>query len=484
MREKPDGIFAKAYLEGVGRHLKPGGDAGLAAAYELGRQALEEGLALLDVVQIHQAATHRLAAQGLSQDELSAADQFLLQSLTTFELAQRDFWEAQERVRVEEVIAEHFQAVAEASVAIIAHLRADDRVVELAEQARKVAGSASAAVRLNTDDGMFVGATGPVPDGVQEIAARVMATRTVQRSNSSGPEAPTALGIPMSARLVPNGVLVVWDRNEAFGASDEAALRQLASLGSVALANALLFEREHQIAVTLQTSLRPDDLPVLGGMDIAARYVPAAPGTQVGGDWYDVIELESGQVALVVGDVMGHGIKAASVMGQLRLALRAYAIDGYSPSEVVSRVDRLLERLDETQIATLVYAVLEPGFGKVTIVNAGHPPPLVVDPLGNPGLLTRAISVALGAGAGAAMENGRVVHKEEELTISPGSLFLLYTDGLVEDRNRPLGEGMAILERVARGHMGSPAELCDLVLSDVAPSRLEDDVCILAVTMK
>jgi serine phosphatase RsbU (regulator of sigma subunit) len=287
----------------------------------------------------------------------------------------------------------------------------------------------------------------------------------------------------MSAQHVPNGVLVVWDRDEAFGASDEAALRQLAGLGSVALANALLFEREHQIAVTLQTSLLPADLPVVEGMDIAARYV-SAKGTQVGGDWYDVIELESGQVGLVVGDVMGHGIKAASVMGQLRLATRAYAIDGYSPSKVVSRVDRLLERLDETQIATLVYAVLEPASGHVTIVNAGHPPPVMVDRLGNARLLTGAESVALGAGAATAVESERVVHTEEGLTVPRGSRLMFYTDGLVEDRNRPVGNGITLLQQAVRGHVGSPAELCDLVLSNVAPSHLEDDVCILAVTVK
>jgi serine phosphatase RsbU (regulator of sigma subunit) len=287
----------------------------------------------------------------------------------------------------------------------------------------------------------------------------------------------------MAAQHVPSGVLVVWDRDEPFGPSDEAALRQLAGLGAVALANALLFEREHQIAVTLQTSLLPDDLPSFGAMDFAARYVPA-PGTQVGGDWYDVIQLESGQVALVVGDVMGHGIKAASVMGQLRLAIRAYAIDGYSPSEVVSRVDRLLERLDETQIATLVYAVLEPASGHITIVNAGHPPPVMVDPLGTAHLLSGAESVALGAGAATAVESERVVHSEEGLTVPPGSRLLLYTDGLVEDRNRPLGEGIALLQQSVRGHVGSAAELCDLVLSNVAPSQLEDDVCVLAVTVK
>jgi serine phosphatase RsbU (regulator of sigma subunit) len=181
---------------------------------------------------------------------------------------------------------------------------------------------------------------------------------------------------------------------------------------------------------------------------------------------------------------MGHGIKAASVMGQLRLATRAYAIDGYSPSKVVSRVDRLLERLDETQIATLVYAVLEPASGHVTIVNAGHPPPVVVDPLGNTQLVSGAESVALGAGAATAVESERVLHKEEDLTVPPGSRLLLYTDGLVEDRSRPLSEGIALLQRALRGHAGSPAELCDLLLSSVAPSQLEDDVCILAVKVK
>jgi GAF domain-containing protein len=473
----------------LARHLERGNTAGLAAASELGRQALEAGVGVLEVVEVHQTALRQLVAQGVRPDEfpvaeLAAADQFLLEVLASFEQAQPGFWQARELARVEEVIAKHFRAVAEASVAIIAHLRADDRLVELAEQARKVAGSANAGVRLDTEDGMFVGATGPVPDAVQEVAARVMATRTAHRSNSSDPDTPAALGVPMAAQHVPNGVLVVWDRDEVFSASDEAALRQLAGLGSVALANALLFEREHQIAVTLQTSLLPDDLPVLGGMDIAARYVPAAPATQVGGDWYDVIQLESGQVALVIGDVMGHGIKAASVMGQLRLAIRAYAIDGYSPSEVVSRVDRLLERLDETQIATLVYAVLEPASGHVTIVNAGHPPPVMVDRLGNARLLSGAESVALGAGAATAVESERVVHTEEGLTVPRGSRLMFYTDGLVEDRNRPVGNGITLLQQAVRGHVGSPAELCDLVLSNVAPSHLEDDVCILAVTVK
>jgi len=468
----------------LARHVGQGGEAGLRSASGLGRQALEEGLGVLDVVEVHQTAIRQLVARGLRPEELLAADEFLFQVLATFEQAQPGFWQARERARVEEVVAEHFQAVADASVAIIAHLRADDRLVELAEQARKVAGSANAAVRLNTDDGMFVGATGPVPDAVQGVAARVMASRTSHRSGPSDRDVPAALGVPMAAQHVASGVLVVWDRDEAFGPSDEAALRQLAGLGSVALANALLFEREHQIAVTLQTSLLPDDIPDLGGIDIAARYVPAAPGPQVGGDWYDVIQLESGQVALVVGDVMGHGIKAASVMGQLRLAIRAYAIDGYSPSEVVSRVDRLLERLDETQIATLVYLVLEPASGHVTIVNAGHPPPVMVDALGNPHLLAGAESVALGTGAATAVESGRVVHSEEGLTVPPGSRLLLYTDGLVEDRIRPLAEGIAVLQQAVRGQVGSPAELCDLVLSKVAPSQHEDDVCVLAVTVK
>jgi serine phosphatase RsbU (regulator of sigma subunit) len=137
-------------------------------------------------------------------------------------------------------------------------------------------------------------------------------------------------------------------------------------------------EREHRIAETLQRGLLPDRLPDVPGIGLAARYVPAGAEMAVGGDWYDVVELPSGHIGLAIGDVAGHGPRAASTMGQLRMALRAYALEESSPAEVVSRLDRLVSRLLVSEIVTLVYLVLDLDSGMVRFANAGHPPPLVV----------------------------------------------------------------------------------------------------------
>ena len=147
-------------------------------------------------------------------------------------------------------------------------------------------------------------------------------------------------------------------------------------------------EREHRIAETLQRSLLPDRLPEIPGVLLAARYVPASADMEVGGDWYDVMQLPSGQVGLAIGDVAGHGLRAASTMGQLRMALRAYALEEPSPARVVSRLDRLVSQLLVSDIVTLVYLVLDLDSGMVQLANAGHPPPLVVGG-GGPDLLPR-----------------------------------------------------------------------------------------------
>jgi len=137
-------------------------------------------------------------------------------------------------------------------------------------------------------------------------------------------------------------------------------------------------EREHRIAETLQRGLPPDRLPEVPGLALAARYVPAGADIAVGGDWYDVVELPSGHLGLAIGDVAGHGPRAASTMGQLRMALRAYALEEPSPAEVVNRLDRLVSRLLASEIVTLVYLVLDLDSVMVRFANAGHPPPLVV----------------------------------------------------------------------------------------------------------
>ena len=237
-----------------------------------------------------------------------------------------------------------------------------------------------------------------------------------------------------------------------------------------------LLARERDVAETLQRSLLPDRLPDLPGMRLAARYVAGGAGTQVGGDWYDVIGLPSGEVGLVMGDVVGHDLRAASSMGQLRNALRAYAADGAPPHEVLQRLNHLCIDQDLGDMATVLYAVLDPVRGTVRLASAGHYPPLLVTEHDRR-YLEDAPCPPIGAARDAQYTSA--VH-----TVPPGSLLVLYTDGLVERRDRRVEHGLARLqELVASPSSGEVLqELCDEVLSgmlgDDAPG---DDVALLVV---
>jgi PAS domain S-box-containing protein len=235
-----------------------------------------------------------------------------------------------------------------------------------------------------------------------------------------------------------------------------------------------VYEREHRIAETLQRSLLPERLPQIEGVEMAARYLPAGVGTEVGGDWYDALELKDGRVALVVGDVVGHGLRAAATMGQLRNACRAYALVETSPAEVVARINRLVLSGGEEAMATLLYLVLDRDTGEVAYTSAGHPPPLVLTPDG-PMFLEDGRSVPVGAADPAAFREGVA-------TIPPGSTLLLYTDGLVERRDVPLEDRLAQLAAAARAAGGELQDLCDQLLAGViGPHDPGDDVALLAV---
>jgi len=235
-----------------------------------------------------------------------------------------------------------------------------------------------------------------------------------------------------------------------------------------------IYEREHDIAATLQRSLLPQRLPHIEGLELAARYLPAARGASIGGDWYDALERPDGRVALVVGDVVGHGLRAAATMGQLRNAFRAYGLVEDSPAEVVARLNRLVTIGVEEAMATVLYLVLDRETGEVAYACAGHPPPLVLAPDG-PRFLEGGRSVPVGAA-------DPVVFRESRERLEPGSTLLLYTDGLVERRDVPLGERLDELAEAARGPEVDLETLCDrllaAVLGDAKPS---DDVALLAV---
>jgi PAS domain S-box-containing protein len=235
-----------------------------------------------------------------------------------------------------------------------------------------------------------------------------------------------------------------------------------------------VYEREHRIAETLQRSLLPEQLPPIDGLALAARYLPGARGAAIGGDWYDVLERPDGRVTLVVGDVAGHGLRAAASMGQLRNAFRAYGMVEASPAEVVARINRLVMSGTEQVMATVLYLVLDRESGEVAWSAAGHPPPLVIGPDGAR-FLEGGRSVPIGAADPA-------VFREATAILPPGSSLLLYTDGLVERRDRPLEERLHELAEAAEQAGDELGELCEHViaatLGDADPG---DDVALLAV---
>ena len=233
--------------------------------------------------------------------------------------------------------------------------------------------------------------------------------------------------------------------------------------------------REHAISLSLQRSLLPAAVPSFDRLDVAVRYVPAGVGTEVGGDWYDVIELSGNRVGLVVGDVMGHGVRQAAVMGQLRLGTRAYAVDEGPLDEVVRRVDVLLQNLGELHTATLVLAVIDLDAATLELVNAGHPPPIVIDPAGATQLLTEAHSRLLGVAPPG--DDRDVVGP---VPLEPGTALLLYTDGLLEQPERQGQDGLALLRKSVEGFTGSADDLCERVTDKLVHRPAGDDVCLLA----
>lgn len=234
-------------------------------------------------------------------------------------------------------------------------------------------------------------------------------------------------------------------------------------------------ERRHrETAVTLQRSLLPQELEQPDDLRIAATYQPGGTDAAVGGDWYDVITLGAGRSALVIGDVMGRGVRAAAVMGQLRTAVRAYARLDLPPHEVIQLLDGLAAEIDASQIATCVYAVHDPNEGRLVYASAGHLPILVRD---EDGTVHRAAEPT-----GPPLGTGGWVHTSGTIALPPGSTAVLYTDGLVERRSEDIDEGVASLARALSGAKGSPQVVCDrLIRSLGVTAEHDDDVAVLVV---
>ncbi|WP_220453985.1 SpoIIE family protein phosphatase [Nocardioides immobilis] len=233
--------------------------------------------------------------------------------------------------------------------------------------------------------------------------------------------------------------------------------------------------RGREIAEILQRSLLPDRLPQIPEVALAARYEPATADVEVGGDWYDVIRLRDGLVGLAIGDVAGHGLTAAATMGQVRMALRAYAVQDPSPVSVMSGVNRLVSHLSMPEMVTLVYLVFDPATRTLCFTNAGHPPPLLFGG-GESRYLEDGLAPPLGVMAEAEFQE----HKQDMWV---GSTLLLYTDGLVERRHESIQRGLDRLATEAIGHEDADVdELCDAILSSlIETDHVGDDIALLAM---
>ncbi|MCW2777493.1 MAG: Serine phosphatase RsbU, regulator of sigma subunit [Frankiales bacterium] len=332
------------------------------------------------------------------------------------------------------------------------------------------------ALPLSTRDEVGVGAavrTGSaewlpqVPDDVLVELAPTPEVLAALRRLTAG----SALTLPLVNRGRALGAITIGEPlGDVF---DRGLLEGIAGRAAVALDNALLYAQQQRTAVTLQRSLLPRELPVVPGVTVAARYLPGATGAFVGGDWYQGVRVGD-RLLLAMGDVMGHGMRSAARMGQLRAIVAALALEGHGPGVLLERLARNVDVLLDLELATLLVAVLDPVDGTLTVASAGHPPPL----LAAPGSAPRYVDVDPGPPLGTLP--GRC--SETVVGLPAGSTLVLYTDGLVEQRDASLDEGLERLRAALEELRLPPEAVADHVLDALGRAGgAEDDVALLVL---
>ncbi|WP_427164880.1 SpoIIE family protein phosphatase [Streptomyces sp. C1-1] len=294
--------------------------------------------------------------------------------------------------------------------------------------------------------------------------------------------------VPLCARGITLGVMHLLRHRtaETFGEDDLVLAEEIAARAAVSIDNARRYTRERRTALALQRSLLPARLPRAQAMDLAYRYIPAGSGEEIGGDWFDIIALSGGRVALVVGDVVGHGVHASATMGRLRTAVRTLADADFTPDELLTRLDDLVIRLDREEGpdarrdtdgasgevgATCLYAVYDPVASVCDLARAGHPPPILVTADGTVQLLDLPAGPPLGLG-GLPFEATRIDMRE-------GSVLAFYTDGLIETPGRDIDVGLELLTEALRRPASDLEEACDEVMRKVRPDPPTDDIVLL-----
>ncbi|MFE1559629.1 SpoIIE family protein phosphatase [Streptomyces sp. NPDC058734] len=337
----------------------------------------------------------------------------------------------------------------------LCEIRPGGALAEVLRGVRPVFGSAAGAKDALPE---LLGADHPVPRGQRAILAPLRGRR----------------------RVIGAAVFLRTPDRDAFETNDLLVAAQLATHTALGIDKAVLYGREAYIADELQRTMLPDGLPQPTGVRLASRYLPAAETARVGGDWYDAIPLPGSRVALVVGDVMGHSMTSAAIMGQLRTTAQTLAQLDLPPAEVLHHLDEQAQRLGSDRMATCLYAVYDPVSHRITIANAGHPPPVLLHLGGRAEVLRVPPGAPIGVGG--------VDFEAVELDAPAGATLLLYTDGLVESRLRDVWTGIEQLrERLATtaqltglDHSPPLEALCDDVLDMLGPGDRDDDIALLA----
>jgi PAS domain S-box-containing protein len=408
--------------------------------------------------------------------------------------------EAEQSARADaELASKRLQRLQTIMDAALSHLSVDEMLDTLLKRITDTLDSDAAALLLTREGSKDVtlraarglntsiSSIAPIPHGSQAVGIVAAERRSliVEDLENSDIEAPlmqsegmrSLMVVPLVVENHVIGVLESGSRSpHRFTEDDLQLLRLAADRIASPIQNAALYEREHRIAKTLQQSLLPSKIPEVDGITVVERYVPGGQGLDVGGDWYDVLVLPDGRVGAVIGDVVGKGVGAAALMGQLRNALRAFAMEGRDPADVMTRINRLTDSLDrETMAATLIYLVLDPADGSVVLSSAGHPPPLLA--VSGTGLEFVSVETNIPLGVTADYE-----YQAASMNMPPGARLILYTDGLIEEPGTDVDAGLARLRAVAARGPQDPGEFCDYLLREVFRERERyDDVALLVL---
>ncbi|WP_377269060.1 SpoIIE family protein phosphatase [Peterkaempfera sp. SMS 1(5)a] len=328
--------------------------------------------------------------------------------------------------------------------------------------------------------GPSAGPSATAPDQPPAVPGQSRESSTAPREVKAGRAGMRSWAVlPLVASGAPlGGLRLLFEGEHRFDADDRAFLDALAGQCALAVERSWLYERERQAALSLQRSLLPRRLPAVRGVEVGYRYLPGAPGTEVGGDWYDCFQLPDDRVAMVVGDVIGKGLTAAAGMGRVRSALRALAFTDPEPAAVLAGLDRLFTATeDDESLTTVIYGVLDPATGELAIGDAGHLPALVVSADGRARLVD--------AGPAATPLGIAEPRTQRVVRLDPGDIVVGFSDGLVETRTRGLQQGLDLLLELAGGGTvgdgGLQALLGTLVTGMLAGQERNDDVTVLGV---